>query len=121
MVSKKLQKEWRYEADKKFPEFAEIFKIFSDSYSPRLIATFFLATKKEADKIVRGEASKAEVLGLFADTWQLAIKKSCPPCCKADFLSLLSEAKMIWENDGCWGITIDALREIWFGKNLKKS
>lgn len=113
MVSKKLKQKWEDEADERFPEFAEIFKIFSDSYSPRLIATFFLATKKEADKIVKRGASKAEVLGLFTETWRMAIKKSLPPCGMNDFLLLLSEATIIWEKNGHKDATIETLRKVW--------
>ncbi len=114
MVSKELKQQWEDEADERFPEFAEIFKIFSDYYSPVLIATFFLATKEMADKIIGpGGATMAKVLGLFAETWRLAIKKSCPPCCKADFLSLLSEAVIIWEENGRKDATIETLRRVW--------
>lgn len=112
MVSKKLQKKWKREAEK-FGREGEIFKIFTNYYSPALIANFFSMTKEEADKIVETETEEAKILGLFAETWRLAIKKSCPPCCEADFLSLLSEAAIIWEKNGCKGVTIETLRNVW--------
>lgn len=109
MISKELQKKWRDEAD----ELAKIFKIFSGHYSPMIIATFFSATIEEANKIIEIRARMPKVLGLFTETWRLAIKKSLPPCGKYDFLSLLSEVAIIWEKNGCKGATIETLRRVW--------
>lgn len=113
MVHRRLQKEWEREADKKFPEFAEIFKIFSDYYSPALIEIFFSATKEKASSVIGSEAETTKVLGLFTETWRLAIKKRCPPCGKVDFMSLLSESVVIWEKKGCKSATVKTLRKSW--------
>ncbi len=113
MVSKKLQKKWEREADEKYAEHADILKIFSAYYGPTLIATFFSLTEEKAKEIIGARATKTRILGLFTEAWRLAIKKSLPPCGENDFLSLLSEAAIIWEKNGCKGARIKTLRRVW--------
>lgn len=109
MVSNKLQKKWYSEAD----EIAEILQVFTDGYAPRFMLTFFSATKEEADRIIGKPAKLMKILGLFKETWRLAIKKSLPPCGINDFRALLSEASVTWEVGGCRGAKVKTLRKVW--------
>lgn len=114
MVNEELQKKWSREADEKFPEIAEICKIFSDNYGPTIIAEFFSATKDKANEVLGTQAKLTKVLGLFTETWRLAIKKSLPPC-RGDWMGLLSEALFIWDDGGRKSANIDTLRDLWMG------
>ncbi len=111
-VDKKIREQWEDEA-KKFGRYGEVYKIFSDYYSPTLIATFYAATEKTVYEIVGTKADIVTVLGLFTEVWRLAVEKSRFPSGMFDFQSLLSEAVIIWEENGRKDATIETLHSVW--------
>src|SRR4030042_3504836 len=112
MVSKRLQRKWEKEAEK-YGKDGEIFKIFSNMYSPVTIEPFYPITAEEVQSVFGNRTNRTKTLGLFTEIWRLAIKKSFPPCCEYDFKNLLCEARITWAKKGYKGAYLKTLRKLW--------